>query len=101
MKTLVNFINEAISSSTKCINEMEFDGYEIYLDGNSVVADDRTIGELWDDCTVEINPRAMKRMHWNDDDVIKMLGTVAGKNGWPDLMYYTDSKGKEHDIEEI
>ena len=26
--------------------------------------------------------------------------TVAGKNGWPDEMYYTDAKGEEHTIEE-
>ena len=101
MKNLVNFINEAISNNTKSINEKEFDGYEIYLDGNSIVADDRTIGELWDDATVKINKKAMKRMHWDDDDVIKMLEIVAGENGWPDEMYYTDSKGKDHTIEEI
>lgn len=101
MKNLVNFINEAISNNTKSINEKEFDGYEIYLDGHSIVADDRTIGELWDDATVKINKKAMKRMHWDDDDVIKMLEIVAGENGWPDEMYYTDSKGKDHTIEEI
>lgn len=101
MENLVSFINEAISNNSKCINEKEYDGYEIYLDGNSIVADDKTIGELWDDATVEISKKAMKRMHWDDNDVIKMLNDVAGENGWPNEMYYTDSKGKEHTIEAI
>lgn len=29
-----------------------------------------------------------------------MLATVAGKNGWPNEMYYADAKGKEYTIEE-
>lgn len=100
MKSLVDFINESNVNIQKEVNEKEYDGYEIYLDGNDIVADDKTIGLLWDDATVEIDKKAMKKMHWDDDDVIKMLATVAGKNGWPDEMYYTDAKGEEHTIEE-
>ena len=72
MKSLVDFINES-----KEVNEKEYDGYEIYLDGNDIVADDKTVGSLLDDATVEIDKKAMKKMHWDDDDVIKMLATVA------------------------